>query len=200
MARTFFCDVKNAKGVTFVELAMVLVIIAIVSALAFIGPGFVSTDRIRGISRELLADLQWIRQAAMTQGPDAAAPQLIGFGIRLESPNRYRLFRFNDSNANFTYDGAAEEAALSGENAFRQRAVPSPLEFQVKSKGKLCDPQNDVLLFDHLGIPRQANLGFQQKSIIIHNPNLDNVLKKCISISFNRIREGIWDGSECKEQ
>jgi len=125
---------------------------------------------------------------------------LMGFGIRLESARTYRLFRFNDMNSNFRYDGAAEEAFLHGETSARQKEIPLPLEMQIKSSSKLVAPQNTILLFDHLGIPRGDKLGFQQRTIVIHNPDNNDIPKKCISISFNRIREGQWDGSNCQEQ
>ena len=142
-----------------------------------------------------------MRHYAMMQGPDAAASDLRGYGIRFESKNRYRLFRFNDSNQNFSYDGAAEESPLtSGEAAVRQRNIPAPLDLQVKSGGGLADPENAIVIFDHLGMPRQANLGVQQMSIVIHNPDMGEVAKQCVTVSYNRIREGEWDGSACRQQ
>jgi Tfp pilus assembly protein FimT len=191
---------ENSKGTTLIELAVVLAIVVIVGAIVATGYGFLSTDRVQSASRELFGDLQWIKHSAVTQGPDAAVPQLIGFGIRLESNHKYRLFRFNDMNSNFQYDGAAEEAFLQGETSARQKEIPLPLEMQIKSSSKLVAPQNTILLFDHLGIPRGDKLSFQQKTIVIHNPDNKDIPKKCISISFNRIREGQWDGSNCQEQ
>jgi Tfp pilus assembly protein FimT len=190
---------ENSKGSTLIELAIVLAIVVILGATIAIGYGFLSADRVKSTSRELFGDLQWIKHSSVTQGPDAAVPQFMGFGIRLESSRTYRLFRFNDMNSNFQYDGAAEEAFLQGETSARQKEIPLPLEMQIKSSGKLVAPQNTILLFDHLGIPRGDKLGFQQRTIVIHNPD-NNTPKKCISISFNRIREGQWDGSNCQEQ
>ena len=71
--------VLNSKGMTLVELVIVMLIIAIVTAIASVGPGFISTERIKSTSRELLADLQYLRQSAMTQGPDNTATELRGF-------------------------------------------------------------------------------------------------------------------------
>ena len=105
--------VLNSKGMTLVELVIVLVIITIVIAIAAVSPGFIGTERIKSASRELLADLQYLRQSAMTQGPDNTATALRGFGVRFESANSYHLFRFNDGNSNFMYDDTSEESASS---------------------------------------------------------------------------------------
>jgi prepilin-type N-terminal cleavage/methylation domain-containing protein len=196
-----FTAVRSKAGVTMVELVVVLAIVTIVTAIVAIGQGFVSTDRIKSTTAELLGDLQWIRHAAMTRGPDSTAPQLRGFGIRLETKNQYSLFRFNDTNLNFVYDGTGEEAPLtSGESVPKRRLLHHSVALRIKSGVALVDPNNKVLIFDHLGNPKQANMGFQQLSMVIQNPDLSEMPKKCISISFNRIREGQWDGSSCQEQ
>jgi len=184
-----------------IELVVVLAIVAILAALAAIGPGFIGTEKVRNAAKELLADFQLMRHYAMMLGPDAAASDLRGYGIRFESKNRYRLFRFNDSNRNFRYDGAAEESPLtSGEAAVRQRVIPAPLGLKMKSEGSLVDPENAIVIFDHLGMPRQANFGVQQMSIVIQHPDMGEVAKQCVTVSYNRIREGEWDGSTCRQQ
>lgn len=189
------------KGITLVELVVVLAILAIATVLVAVGPGFVSADRIRSASRELLSDLQWLRHSAMTQGPDSATPQLRGFGIRFETKNRYRLFRFNDSNGNSMYDGTVEESPLAlGEPAVRSKDISFPIELKINSGGTLADPDNHILIFDHLGMSRQPNLGFQQASFVIQNPDMHEVQKKCVSVTFNRIREGVWHGNSCEEK
>jgi prepilin-type N-terminal cleavage/methylation domain-containing protein len=201
MTRKTLPNTENCEGLTLIELIIVLSIISILVALMGIGPGVTSAERIRSSAKELLADLQWIRYSAMTQGPDASCPQLRGLGIRFESNKRYRLFRFNDSNGNFTYDSLEEERALNdGETEVKKRDVPPPLELKIKKGGTLVDPDNAVLLFDHYGIPRQTNYGFQQMSIVFQHPDLDELEKKCVSVSFNRIREGIWNENEFLEQ
>jgi Tfp pilus assembly protein FimT len=192
--------VLNSKGITLVELVIVLVIITIVIAIATVGPGFVGTERIKSTSRELLADLQYLRQSAMTQGPDNTATELRGFGVRFESADSYHLFRFNDGNSNFTYDDTTEEAALPGESAPRKRDIPHQLKLRIKAGNRLEDPRDKVIIFDHHGIPREKQMGFQLMSIVIENPDLCDAPKKCVSISFSRIREGIWDDQDCREQ
>lgn len=200
MERHSFKCLKDMEGASLIELVVVMTVAAIlVFALASVGPGFVSTDKVRNTSRELIADLQWIRYAAMTQGADATAPRLTGFGVRFESNSKYSLFRFNDVNSNFVYDGISEEAPLPGEAIQKNRTVSPPVQIRIKKGNVLANPDNHILIFDHLGIPRQANLGFQQRTIVMRTPHTTGG-GKCVSISFNRIREGEWDGIECKEQ
>ena len=126
--------VLNSKGMTLVELVIVLVIIAIVIAIASVGPGFISTERIKSTSRELLADLQYLRQSAMTQGPDNTATELRGFGVRFESANSYHLFRFNDGNSNFMYDDTSEETALPGRIGPAKEIYPRAVETENQSR------------------------------------------------------------------
>ena len=195
-----FYNISDYRGITLIELAIVLVIISIIATLTIVSTSFIGAERIQNTSKNILGDLQWIRQSALTQGPDSIAPRLAGFGMRFESANAYHIFRFNDSNRNFSYDGTGEEAALSGEAAIRTRDVPKPLEMKIKKGATLVDPDNSILIFDHHGLPRQAQMGFQILSIVIQNPDDGASQKKCISIYFNRIREGIWDGKDCQEQ
>jgi prepilin-type N-terminal cleavage/methylation domain-containing protein len=191
---------RNEKGVTLTELVVVLVIVSIVIVMAAASPGFVSSERVSKVSRELLGDLQNLRHSALTQGPDGAASELRGFGVRFESEHAYHLFRFNDVNVNFSYDGPSEEAALPGEAAPLRREVSTPVELKIKDNKDLVAPEDTVLIFDHHGIPRQRQMGFQLLSIVIENPDIGDARKKCVSVSFNRIREGMWDGEDCQEQ
>jgi prepilin-type N-terminal cleavage/methylation domain-containing protein len=193
-------SIRNYRGITLIELVIVLVIISVIATIVTISTSFIGTERIQNTSKNILGDLQWLRQSALTQGPDSMAPRLAGFGIRFESASVYHIFRFNDSNRNFSYDGTGEEAALSGEAAIRKIDIQKPIEMKIKKGTTLVDPDNSIVIFDHHGLPRQAQMGFQTMSIIIQNPDDGDSQKKCISIYFNRIREGIWDGKDCQEQ
>lgn len=196
----------DKKGITLIELLVVLAIIAIVATLMAVGPEFSGTDRIRNTSRELLSDLQWARQSAMTQGPcdpgdpNCIVPQLRGFGIRFESTNIYRIFRFNDTNTNFIYDAGEERSITDGEASPRQRDLYSTIQLMINSGGTPVSPNNDVLLFDRQGMPRQSNWGFSQITFVIQNPTNPGIQAKCVTVSFNRIREGVWSSGVCTEQ
>lgn len=192
---------KNDSGVTLMELIVALSIFSILIMLAAVGPEFTGAERVSSAAKELLTDLQWIRYSAMTQNPDASCPELRGTGVRFESSKRYRLFRFNDNNGNFTYDGANEERSLTdGEAEARQRNLSAPLEMKIKRAGSLVNPNNAVVLFDHSGMPRQTTFGFQKVSIVFQHSSIQEIPKRCVSISFNRVREGIWNDNECQEQ
>jgi len=203
---SFFCRqlcllyISNKRGITLIELVIGLVIISIIAGVTTLSTSFIGRERIQNTSKNILGDLQWIRQSALTQGPDNMVPRLAGFGIRFESENLYHIFRFNDSNRNFRYDGTDEEVALPGESSVRKQDIPKPLEMKIKKGITLTAPDNSIVIFDHHGLPRQAQMGFQIMSIVIQNPDDVDCQKKCISIYFNRIREGIWDGKDCQEQ
>ena len=199
-SQLYLYNLKDYRGITLIELVIILVILSVVAAISYLSTSFIGAERIKTTSKNILGDLQWIRQSALTQGPDSVTPRLAGFGIRFQSANAYHIFRFNDSNCNFSYDGTEEEAALSGEAAVRERDIPEPLEMKIKKGAVLMDPDNSILIFDHHGLPRQARMGYQTMSIVIQNPDDSDAQKKCISIYFNRIREGIWDGEDCLEQ
>ncbi|HMK50338.1 MAG TPA: prepilin-type N-terminal cleavage/methylation domain-containing protein, partial [Thermodesulfovibrionales bacterium] len=156
--------IRDDRGVTLVELIVVLVIVSAVIIMAAVSPGFVGTERVNKVSRELLGDLQNLRHSAMTQGPDGSATALRGYGVRFESEHSYRIFRFNDSDVNFMYNGQSEEAALPGESAPLMRRIPAPAVLKIKDNKDLVVPVDTVLIFDRHGIPRQRTMGFQLMS------------------------------------
>ena len=93
---------NDKKGITLIEVVIVLAIIAILASLTAVGPGFIRNENISRVSRELLGDLQRARQDAMTR---SEAPDSRGFGIRFASNTSYVIFEFSDINTNFQYDG-----------------------------------------------------------------------------------------------
>lgn len=113
----------------------------------------------------------------MTMGSDETARQMIGAGIRFEARDRYRLFRFNDVNSNYAYDGVDEESPFPSEPAVRQRLI-STLGLRIYRDDIPENPDNDVLLFDRNGFPRYAGMGFQELSIIVSDLQSLNVQRR----------------------
>lgn len=197
--------IQNEKGVTLIELLVVAAIIIIVSALAFVGPAFLSSDKITGYTRELLGDLQRAREDAMIR---SVAANSRGFGVRFlinpapPSNPQYVIFEFDDCNGDYNYDsdgcaGDREEANTT------TRDLSTNYELLVDG----AVPNNDVIIYDYLGIPRAADwgmgiVGFRIRQDPSKYDAGDIVTEKCISVSLNRIREGVWDAGdgECDEQ
>lgn len=194
-----YCYVNNAEGVSLIELILVFALLSVLFSLAVVGSGFISKDGIQSASTGLLHDIQQMRYAAMTMGSDETARQMIGAGIRFEARDRYRLFRFNDVNSNYAYDGVDEESPFPSEPAVRQRLI-SPLGLRIYRDDIPENPDNDVLLFDRNGFPRYAGMGFQELSIIVSDLQSLNVQEKCVKVGLTRIREGVWNGNGCQEQ
>ncbi len=182
-------SLKSNKGVTLIEIIIVLIIISILALLATVGPGFIRNDNISRFSRELYGDLYKARQDAMTQSLSANS---LGWGIRFENPTSYTIFEFNDTNpSNFQYDGTTEEANIT------QRTLSSSIEYQING----ANPNNDILIYDKLGIPRtDTGTLWPTITLVIRHQTDNQVQAKCINISTNRIREGLWDGVNCQEQ
>jgi Tfp pilus assembly protein FimT len=191
---------RGEEALTMIEIIVTLAILAIIAVLSAMGSEVSGTERVRGVSRELLADLLMLRNTAVTSGPDAEIPDFRGSGIRFATPNSYVLFRFNDSNGNYLYDGEGEEMPLAQEAKATRREIPEQVRIMVNRSGRPSDPADDVLLFDLFGMPRQENMGFQKMGVVTEHASLPDLQKKCVSVSFNRIREGIWNGKECDEQ
>lgn len=180
---------NDKKGITLVEVVIVVAIIAILASLAAVGPGFVRNENISRVSREFLGDLQRARQDAMTRSTGANS---LGFGIRLASSTSYTIFEFNDINTNFQYDGAGEEANTTTRN------LTSSIVIQINNS-----PEYNVLIYDKLGIPARFKVTGERAlgnmTLVIRHQS-ESARDKCVTVSFNRIREGLWDGTNCTLQ
>jgi prepilin-type N-terminal cleavage/methylation domain-containing protein len=171
---------KEAKGITLVELMVVVAIIAILAGITSLGGDLIRRERVASATRELMADLLRTRLNAMTLNSK-------GYGVRFESGTRYTMFEFDDCNDDHAYDisacgGAREESSLL------DRPVPSGVVL-ASTSGRPFD--NEVLLFDRFGRPRAKEWGFKVMTIVISAG--DRALTaRCVSVSVNRIRDGIW--------
>jgi type II secretory pathway pseudopilin PulG len=94
-----------------VELMIVLSILAILVAIAGLGSDAVERQRVAGATRELLADLQRVRQDAITRSSGATSR---GAGIRFASATSYVTFEFDDVDNDYQYDPAPAVEELAG--------------------------------------------------------------------------------------
>ena len=172
----------RTRGFTITELVVTLSIITIMAALVPLGTDLIGRARVSSASKQLYADVQRLRVSAMTQ-------KSRGFGIRFASPTTYTLFKFNDCNNDYRYDPDRCGGETKEEEVMNTRSLSSSLEFKKTNPGK--DIANEVVIFDRFGIPRTANWAFGWRTIIVKNSG-DADFMKCIVISTNRIREGLW--------
>ena len=181
------CNAITETGITLLEVLVTLAIVSILISLSAVGPEFVRNENVTRVSRELAGDIRRIRQDAMTSG---GAANSRGFGIRFENSMSYTLFEFNDTDGDSRYSDTGEEATTT------QRNLASSIVMSIKG----VTPNNNVLIYDKLGIPRDSDWLLEQMTIVVKHESSSPVKQKCIVVSTSRVREGLWDGSNCKEQ
>ena len=175
------------QGVALLEVLFIIGIIALLVGFTSKGADLVRRERVASATRELYADIQKARVDAMTQDGK-------GFGIRLVSHNTYVMFKFDDCNNDSNYDadtcanGTREET-----NIVKRELHPS---VALHKTNPSTDVDDDVRIFDRFGSPRRSTGGLGGITIIIGNDQEADAIR-CISISTNRIREGIWKGAQC---
>ncbi len=178
---------RNTDGFTLIELLVVMVLVTVLAGFTSIGFDFVRRERVAATARELVADLQHARLNAMTGSGK-------GTGIRLVSGGKsYVIFKFEDCNDDYTYDkdacdGKREEKVLS------EKKMPDSLV--LTKTNPFTNVNDDVRIFDRFGSPRWPTWGAGGITIVISSVP-DAGLTKCIAISQNRIREGVWKNSDC---
>jgi Tfp pilus assembly protein FimT len=177
----------DMRGMALLELMFVIAIMALFLIFASQGIDLVRRERVASAFRELYADVKKARMDAMTRDGK-------GFGIRLVSQNSYVMFKFEDCNNDATYDVDTCPGGTREETEIVRRELPS---WVVLHKTKLSkDVSNDVRIFNRFGCPRRATGGMGGITILVGNDQNTGPIR-CISISTNRIREGMWTGSKC---
>lgn len=178
---------KGMRGMTLFEMLLVIAIMAICAGFAPHGMDLVRRERVASVARMLYADIQKARVEAVTRGGD-------GFGIRLASRNAYVMFKFNDCNNDSNYDSNSCPGGTREETDVMQRELHSAVELHKTNPS--TDVGNEVRIFDRFGSPRCSTGGVGGITILVGD-NQNSGPVRCISISTNRIREGIWKGSQC---
>ncbi len=188
----------NESGITLIELLVVVGIIIALAGIAAIGVKYIQRERVSSSTRQLMADIQRARFNAMAQGPSATDPnlsQLRGYGIRFVAPQSYVYFAFNDANLDIQYSGAAEEVY--------PQTTTLPADVTLSTDNTNAYP---VLVYNKFGLPQRYTTGGTQMtaapapgmSIVLTNAAAGYT--KCVNVTMNTVREGVWNGTTCLEQ
>jgi prepilin-type N-terminal cleavage/methylation domain-containing protein len=88
-------QLSGEMGFTLVEILVAIAIFGILVTLSYSGMEYVRKHRLQSASRELLSDLQRIRQDAITRSTQNKSGGTVNggwFGIRFDSNASYQLF------------------------------------------------------------------------------------------------------------
>ncbi len=189
---------RKDHGFSLVELLVVIAILGTMLAMASVGLDLVQKARVTSTTREIVSDIQQVRANSMIQGSSVAMPNLRGFGIRFDSPTSFVMFKFNDADGDYVYEGVGDEADT------QTKTMPSSVNIQISN-----NPDYKILIYDRFGTPTRCNAagdpmpatpGSPLLTLLVSNPESDE--KKCIKVWMNNLREGVWNAgtSECKER
>lgn len=185
-------NLKRESGVTLIELLVAMIIIGIMSSLAYLSMDYVRRERLSSATRELVADIQQARVDALISS--STGTMGMGSGIRFVPSSSYILFAFNDANLSFAYDGTGEEANP------KTRTISSQLSLQIQNTPG--DPNYTVLMYDRTGMPKRYKADGTSIAgdmvIVLSDGTTNNT--KCISVTTNAIREGVLSGTTCVQQ
>lgn len=167
------------RGVTLIEVFVVITIITIVLAIAI--SNFSKYVKKYGVEKEITqvyGDLVEQRFKSINSG--------VPNGIRFDSPTQYTLFEFDDSQGSPKYN----MQYTAGEE--KDPTQKSGLKFDLEKKGGAI--AGTVVLFDEKGMAKNDSWGFDSFTILINSPARYN----CIAVSSNRIKMGAWNSASNK--
>ena len=171
---------------TLVEILVVVGLVGIMIVMATVSFDYVRGHQLTSASRELMGDLQSIRQNALTQGGGANSR---GYGIRFAGPTSYVTFEFVETGAaNFVYDDATEESNI------RTKTLSGSITVANSVNG---DPTGETLIYDRRGIPRTTAWVTAPQTIYVLSLPTNVATPRCVLMDQVRIREGKWDGANC---
>jgi len=180
----------SESGISLVELLIVVSILAILLAITGLGSDAVERQRVAGTTRELLADLQRVRQDAITR---SSATTSRGAGIRFASATSYVTFEFDDADSDYQYDPAPAIEELA--SSVQTKTLSGSLSLTLGG----ADPTGTVIIFDKQGMARETNWAFVPGAglrFVVQSSRLP-ALAKCILLNQARIREGVLNGANC---
>lgn len=182
----------NSNGFTLIETMITIAIISILVMMATSGADYIQAQKLTSTTREFLADLQQMRQNALTKRSTAVNSR--GFGVRFNSNTTYTLFEFNDANGNFAYD-AGEESGATQKNL---QSLPGSMASSVTvTIGAAGDPTGAVLLYDKHGMPRTTAWGIAGSTTYVLKLASGSIQSSCVLLNQVRVREGRWNGVNC---
>jgi prepilin-type N-terminal cleavage/methylation domain-containing protein len=174
-------------GFTLVEVLVVIIVIGILTTMAYLGSNFVYSHRLNAASRGFYSDLQAMRIDALTRASDNASH---GFGIRFLSTSQYKLFEFIEteppSTTPFSWDVVGEEVEVS------TKSLPDGVTVNQNFSDDPAGTDN-IRIYDKNGRVRNRNWSQIGITYVFHHPKVNDA--RCVVIAPARIREGIWDVS-----
>ncbi|MFI5294081.1 MAG: Tfp pilus assembly protein FimT/FimU [Thermodesulfovibrionales bacterium] len=182
---------RNNRGVTLVELLVVISIIAILAvALGFTYQGWQGSFKVENAVKQLHADLMTARTLAMSTK--------VAYIVDFPTATSYEIRTWNDTNS----DGKIDAAEITGLPAF---PVPKTLQYPVPA-----GIVGVLYIFDQQGLISSGNLGNPPVLIdpenppVIINPPVKIFLTStntpdydCITMSQSRINIGLMAAGVC---
>ncbi len=180
--------VGNQKGMSLIELMVVVAIFGVMLIMASFGADFLQNHRLSSSSKQFLGDLLEVRKDALTRTSTTTSK---GFGIRFASNTSYVMFEFDS--ADFGYDGTTEEISI------KTKSLPDAVTVTVGASGDPTQPPNHLWIYDKRGLMRDENwLKASDRTYVLRIPGASSD-PRCVNVTQVMIREGIWNGTNCIE-